>query len=59
MLVGWRETIALPEFGLEKIYAKLDSGACLSALHAEKIELFQKLNCLDIECFSKFLIDEM
>ena len=42
LLVGWRETIALPEFGLEKLYAKLDSGACLSALHAEKIELFQK-----------------
>jgi hypothetical protein len=42
LVVGWRETIALPEFGLETLSAKLDTGASLSSLHAMQIELISK-----------------
>lgn len=40
-VLGWRETIALPEFGLPAIPAKIDTGARTSALHATHIELVE------------------
>jgi hypothetical protein len=42
LLVGWREWIALPEFGVDRLHAKLDSGATMSSLHAERIEEFKR-----------------
>ncbi|MBL7002717.1 MAG: ATP-dependent zinc protease [Gammaproteobacteria bacterium] len=71
-VIGWREWVSLPDLGLNKIKAKIDTGARTSALHAfdvyiddtsgEKLVRFKihpkqhDLNIV-IECVSP-LIDE-
>ncbi|WP_085593725.1 RimK/LysX family protein [Thalassospira sp. MCCC 1A01428] len=51
-VLGWREWIGLPDFGVPLIKAKVDTGARTSSIHATHIEVVE----IDHKKFVKFVL---
>lgn len=41
-IIGRKEKISIPEFDLNLVWAKVDTGAYTSSIHAENIEVIEK-----------------
>jgi len=52
LILGWREWLALPAFGIGAIKAKLDSGARSSSLSVTSVETFDR----DGRLHARFLV---
>ena len=52
MTLGWRERLALPQFGIATLKVKLDTGARSSALHVDALETFER----DGETWLRFVV---
>tara|TARA_E500000318_G_scaffold10718_1_gene9486 strand:+ start:3799 stop:4272 length:474 start_codon:yes stop_codon:yes gene_type:complete len=51
-IIGWREMVSLPNYGISKMAAKIDTGARTSALHAVDQRIFEK----DHQIWVRFII---
>jgi hypothetical protein len=49
IVAGWHEKVALPDLGIEQAFAKLDTGADSSTLHARDIAIVGKGDARRVE----------
>lgn len=50
-LLGWKEQVTLPDWGVSRLRAKLDTGARTSALHVESLEVVDADGAAPEACF--------